>query len=123
LGHKTYPSPRSLPVSQRACARAEGARHQSAESSGTALRLIRSEAETFALINQLLAKARELELQSAASPIVQGRHLIALGLKPEPEFKPILDAAFEALLDGALRDEKNFTNWLKQLTTGAPGLG
>ena len=40
----------------------------------------------------------------APKPILQGRHLIALGLKPSPQFGPILREAFEAQLDGAFED-------------------
>jgi tRNA nucleotidyltransferase (CCA-adding enzyme) len=50
----------------------------------------------------LLARARALELEAAAPrPLVLGRHLIALGLEPGPHFGPILEACFEAQLDGA----------------------
>ncbi len=78
--------------------------------------------ETFALIDQLLEKAHALELQTAApKPIIQGRHLIALGLKPGPDFKPILDAAFEAQLDGSFTDEPGGITWATQhLSRSAP---
>ncbi len=33
-------------------------------------------------------------------PLVLGRHLIELGLQPGPAFRPLLDACFEAQLDG-----------------------
>jgi len=33
-------------------------------------------------------------------PIVMGRHLIDLGMKPGPDFGPILDQLFERQLDG-----------------------
>jgi tRNA nucleotidyltransferase (CCA-adding enzyme) len=42
-----------------------------------------------------------------------GRHLIQLGLKPNPQFKPALDAAFEAQLDGAFADETGGLAWLR----------
>ncbi len=49
----------------------------------------------------LAEQAESLQLaDQAPSPIVQGRHLIDLGLKPGPEFGPILRACFEAQLDG-----------------------
>ncbi|MPY94351.1 MAG: polynucleotide adenylyltransferase [Acidimicrobiia bacterium] len=45
--------------------------------------------------------ARELDVvDQPPKPLVMGRHLIALGLEPGPRFKPLLDAAFEAQLDG-----------------------
>jgi tRNA nucleotidyltransferase (CCA-adding enzyme) len=43
-----------------------------------------------------------------------GRHLIALGHPPGPGFKPLLDAAFEAQLDGAFVDESGGVAWLKR---------
>lgn len=41
-------------------------------------------------------------LTSKPSPLLQGRHLIALGMKPGPAFKTYLDAAYEAQLDGTI---------------------
>jgi tRNA nucleotidyltransferase (CCA-adding enzyme) len=71
-------------------------------------------AEIHERIDELVAKAHALELSdSAPKPIVLGRHLLALGLKPGPEFKPIIDAAFEAQLDGAFGDEPGGVAWLK----------
>jgi tRNA nucleotidyltransferase (CCA-adding enzyme) len=53
----------------------------------------------------LLAQADALEVAaSEPQPIVMGRHLIELGLEPGPHFKEILDACFEAQLDGEFRD-------------------
>jgi tRNA nucleotidyltransferase (CCA-adding enzyme) len=34
------------------------------------------------------------------TPLVMGRHLIGMGLEPGPTFKPLLDACYEAQLDG-----------------------
>lgn len=70
--------------------------------------------ETHQRIDELAAKARTLALQSAAPrPLVLGRHLVALGRQPDPQFKPILDAAFEAQLDGAFTDEAGGIAWLQ----------
>jgi tRNA nucleotidyltransferase (CCA-adding enzyme) len=67
-----------------------------------------------ALIDQLRGRAHALELQSKApQPLVLGRHLLALGHRPGPEFKPVLDAAFEAQLDGAFADEAGGAIWLR----------
>ena len=35
-------------------------------------------------------------------PLVMGRHLVALGLEPGPHFGPLLDACYEAQLDGRI---------------------
>jgi tRNA nucleotidyltransferase (CCA-adding enzyme) len=80
--------------------------------------------EIHARIDELVAKARALQLEDAApKPIVQGRHLVALGKKPGPEFKPILDAAFEAQLDGAFQDAAGGVAWLQQHLARAPSPG
>jgi tRNA nucleotidyltransferase (CCA-adding enzyme) len=51
----------------------------------------------------LLARAAALDVTDAAPrPIVQGRHLIELGLSPGPHFKALLDACFEAQLAGRI---------------------
>jgi len=65
------------------------------------------------LIDALVAKAHALQLaDTAPKPIVLGRHLLGLGMKPGPAFKPILDAAFEAQLDGAFADEAGGIAWV-----------
>jgi tRNA nucleotidyltransferase (CCA-adding enzyme) len=47
--------------------------------------------------------ARSLSVIDAPpQPLVLGRHLIALGLTPGPGFRPLLDAAYEAQLDGTV---------------------
>lgn len=71
--------------------------------------------ETHLRINVLETTARALELANLApKPVVFGRHLIALGIAPGPDFKRVLDAAFEAQLDGAFADETTGTAWLRQ---------
>jgi len=50
-----------------------------------------------------LERVRELDIErTAPPPILMGRHLIELGLKPSPEFKKILDAVYEKQLDGQI---------------------
>ena len=56
----------------------------------------------------LLARAEELAVRSGApQPIVLGRHLIALGLRPGAHFKELLDACFEAQLEGEITDAES----------------
>ncbi|HRU71370.1 MAG TPA: HD domain-containing protein [Kiritimatiellia bacterium] len=51
----------------------------------------------------LLKMAGELSVKEAVPrPIVMGRHLIELGMRPGPGFKSILDACYEAQLDGKI---------------------
>ncbi len=70
--------------------------------------------ETMVLIARMRARAQELALENAAPrPLLQGRHLVAIGRRPGPEFKPYLDAAFEAQLDGAFGDEAGAVAWLQ----------
>jgi tRNA nucleotidyltransferase (CCA-adding enzyme) len=66
------------------------------------------------LIAQLRDTAAALAIgDGAPHPIILGRHLIALGRTPGPTFKPALDAAFEAQLDGAFADEAGGLEWLR----------
>ena len=51
---------------------------------------------------------------SAPKPIVQGRDLIALGMKPGVEFGRILKAAYEAQLDGKFNDLKGGIEYVKK---------
>jgi tRNA nucleotidyltransferase (CCA-adding enzyme) len=70
--------------------------------------------DTLALIEKLRARSHSLDLQTGAPrPILLGRHLIAAGLTAGPTFKPVLDAAFEAQLDGAFLDESTALIWLR----------
>jgi tRNA nucleotidyltransferase (CCA-adding enzyme) len=66
-------------------------------------------------VKALLAKAEELRVQdSAPKPILQGRHLIAAGMKPGKEFKAILHEAFEAQLEGQFGDLEGAETWLEK---------
>lgn len=65
-------------------------------------------------VRVLQARAAELQLQSGApKPILLGRHLIALGMHPGPEVGVILDAAFDAQLDGRFFDLPQAFQWLR----------
>ncbi len=76
---------------------------------------------TLALIDRLLAGASALALADGAPrPVLLGRHLIAAGLRPGPEFKRLLDTAFEAQLDGAFADESNALIWLRNNLPNKP---
>ena len=64
-------------------------------------------------IGLLRDKARSMSLQSAApKPLLQGRHLIELGMTPGPVFAVILKAAFEAQLDGDFEDLAGAFHWM-----------
>jgi tRNA nucleotidyltransferase (CCA-adding enzyme) len=69
--------------------------------------------ETVRRISQLRSAAQRLALEHAApKPLVLGRHLIAHGYAPGPQFKKTLDAAFESQLDGAFSDEAGGVEWM-----------
>lgn len=71
--------------------------------------------DTLRLIEDLREKANALELQDKGpKPLVLGRHLIELGLVPGSKFKPLLDKAFEAQLDGEFKDEAGGREWLRK---------
>lgn len=70
--------------------------------------------ETDQRIAELTRAAARLEFEDLApKPILHGRHLLVLGWKPGPRFKPILDEGFEAQLDGAFADEVGAVEWLR----------
>jgi tRNA nucleotidyltransferase (CCA-adding enzyme) len=78
-------------------------------------------AETEKRLGYLRIAAQKLALEHASPrPIILGRHLIALGRRPGPEFKPALDAAFESQLDGAFSDEAGGIEWLKNYLRAHP---
>jgi tRNA nucleotidyltransferase (CCA-adding enzyme) len=61
----------------------------------------------------LQAKAEELSVAcSAPQPILMGRHLIELGLSPSPQFGIILEAAYDAQLEGKFYDVAQALRWL-----------
>lgn len=79
--------------------------------------------DALALIRRLLDRAATLALADAAPrPLLLGRHLLAAGLSPGPEFKLLLDRAFEAQLDGAFADESTALIWLRKNLPKAPSV-
>ena len=75
---------------------------------------------TSAGVAALMARADELALRDAApKPILLGRHLIAAGWRPGPEFGDVLDAAFEAQLEGAFSDVDGALRWVVARGPGA----
>lgn len=68
-----------------------------------------------AVIDWLLKRCEDLMIKDKApSPILLGRHLIALGLKPQPLFSNILKLAFDAQLDGHFSDETSGLIYLRE---------
>jgi tRNA nucleotidyltransferase (CCA-adding enzyme) len=64
-------------------------------------------------VTRLLARAHELEVKGTAPrPILLGRHLIEIGLRPGVQFGTILEKAFDAQLEGAFGDLPGAFRWL-----------
>jgi tRNA nucleotidyltransferase (CCA-adding enzyme) len=58
-------------------------------------------------------RAQELKVdQQAPKPMLQGRHLIARGMKPGSRMGEVLKAAFEAQINGEFADEQGAGKWL-----------
>jgi tRNA nucleotidyltransferase (CCA-adding enzyme) len=49
------------------------------------------------------------------TPVVMGRHLLSLGLKPGPVFRPLLDACYEAQLDGRISSVEEGLELVREL--------
>lgn len=73
-------------------------------------------AELLAASAWLLERAEALRVKdSAPKPLILGRHLLALGVPAGRAFTPILDACYEAQLDGEFSDETGGNAFLKKL--------
>ncbi len=61
--------------------------------------------------------AEELSVMSGPpAAILLGRHLLEMGLEPGPQFKTLLDAAYEAQLDGQISNVEDGLALVRQLT-------
>ena len=82
--------------------------------------------DTFEAGEWLLAAARDLGIErSTVDPLVQGRDLIELGLRPGRSFGAILAEVYEAQLDDAVADRTEAVSGLPRNTTirdGSPGV-
>lgn len=68
-------------------------------------------------VRAMLDVAARLKVEaSAPKPILKGRHLLPLGLAPGPELGRVIDAAFEAQLEGTFADLTGAFAWLAQQT-------
>ncbi|MGH0031619.1 MAG: CCA tRNA nucleotidyltransferase [Myxococcota bacterium] len=68
----------------------------------------------------LLERARALGvLHAAPEPLLQGRHLVELGLAPGPDFGPLLEAAYEAQLDGVFATPDGARDWARRRIAAA----
>jgi tRNA nucleotidyltransferase (CCA-adding enzyme) len=66
-------------------------------------------------VKTLLERAHELEVRKKPPPpILQGRHLLPLGVPPGPGLGSILDKAYEAQLEGVFGDLDGALKWAKE---------
>ena len=66
-------------------------------------------------VKVLLARAHELEVrQKPPPPILQGRHLLPLGVPPGPQLGTILAKAYEAQLEGIFGDLEGALKWVNE---------
>ncbi len=64
----------------------------------------------------IIKRAEELAIKdSAPAPLIMGRDLIEMGLKPSVEFGKILSEIYEAQLDGEFLDKENAIVYLKKM--------
>ena len=69
-----------------------------------------------ASLDWLLDRAEALTVKDAApKPILMGRHLIEMGMTPGPQFKSLLEACYEAQLDGVIETTEQGMTFLKKL--------
>ena len=72
----------------------------------------------------LAEQAAALKLEAEApKPILQGRHLIALGRRPGPDFGSVLQACFEAQLDGEFEDVEGGLRMARRILGLSPEAG
>lgn len=66
-------------------------------------------------VKTLLARAHELEVrQKPPPPLLQGRHLLPLGVPPGKRLGAILDKAYEAQLEGVFGDLDGALKWAEK---------
>jgi tRNA nucleotidyltransferase (CCA-adding enzyme) len=66
-------------------------------------------------VKMLLTRSHELQVRhKPAEPILMGRHLVELGMSPGPDFGLILDASYEAQMEGVFSDMTGARLWLAQ---------
>jgi tRNA nucleotidyltransferase (CCA-adding enzyme) len=54
-------------------------------------------------------------------PFISGKDLRALGYKPGPAFKKVLDAVWQARLDGMVRTREEELSYAKEYLAGCEG--
>ena len=66
--------------------------------------------------NWLLLEAEKMAVhEDGPKPLLLGRHLLAIGMKPGPKMGILLKKAFEKQLKGDLEKEEDAISWAKLL--------
>ncbi len=66
-----------------------------------------------------IERARELEIEEKApAPLLMGRHLLEMGIKPGPRIGEITRAVYEMQLDGRVRDLEEASKAARQMLDG-----
>ena len=64
----------------------------------------------------LSSKAKKLKIQQQGlDPILMGRHLIEMGLKPDKRFKKLLESSYEAQIEGSISTLEQAKDFIKNL--------
>jgi tRNA nucleotidyltransferase/poly(A) polymerase len=70
----------------------------------------------FTDLNRLLARVADLRTQEVMpKPMITGKHLIDLGMKPGPKFKELLTVCFDHQLEHGFEDEAHAMGFLKAM--------
>jgi len=69
------------------------------------------------LVQRILGDYAQLEIEGIApTPLLCGDDLLAMGLRAGPEFRVILDAVYDAQLEGSIESKKAATDLARQLS-------
>ena len=60
------------------------------------------------------------QTEIAPPPLISGEDLIGLGLTPGPVFKRVLDAVYDAQLEGSLEDKSEALRLAEAIIAGPP---
>jgi len=67
------------------------------------------------IFNELEIRARELNIfNSGATPFLQGRDILAFGIKPSKEYSTILNLAYSAQINLEIQSHEEAIEWLKR---------
>jgi tRNA nucleotidyltransferase (CCA-adding enzyme) len=77
-------------------------------------RISKDKKSTFEAGKWILNRAKELDILNAPpKPLINGKDLIKLGLKPSPKFKEILNTTYNAQLDGKFTTKEEAIKYIK----------